>query len=106
MADEMTTGSKSMSKSDLEEENAQLRRLLEERGVNIAGELDPNAGIVGNMADVNRFFGSIAKGNGVTVEDAVVVPGSVDPDTGDSTAPQTAAGNEIPTEFTAEASSS
>lgn len=103
MADETTTTKSKSSQSDLEKENAQLRRLLEERGVDIAGELDPNAGIVGNLADLQRL-GKLAVNAGKTsVEDAVVVPASVDPDTGDSTPPQTAAGNEIPTEFTAEA---
>ena len=84
MADKTTTTAKSGDKSkDLEAENQRLRELLEANG--IKADVNPNEGIVGNLADVQRFFGSVASGEGSKVEEAVVKPATVDPDTGETT---------------------
>lgn len=68
--DTTSTSTKSPSKSELEDENARLRALLEEHGID--AEDDPNRGIVGNLADMQRL-GAAAVGDGPTnIEDAIV----------------------------------
>lgn len=85
----------SVTKSDLEAENARLRDVLERNGINPDAELDPTIGVVGNLADVQRL-GALAAKPGVktNIDDAVVVPARVDADTGEQTPAQTASGKD------------
>lgn len=89
MADATTTA-KAATKSDLQEENDRLRALLEANNINPGGR-PAGEGIVGNIADVQRFFGKVATEGSANVADEVVVPATVDVDTGRTSPAQTAA---------------
>lgn len=84
------------TKSDLEEENARLRALLERNGIDADTAVQPNAGLVGNLADLQRL-GALSINKGATnVDDAVVIPASLNADTGDVTPAETVSGNAPP----------
>lgn len=68
-----TTTSGSTTKADLESENARLRALLDQNGIDANAALDENYGIVGNLADLQRL-GSQAVGDGKTNVDDAIVP--------------------------------
>jgi hypothetical protein len=87
MADKTTT-------KDLQSENDRLRKLLEDNGISTEQVDDPTYGLAGNLADLQRLGKIVASPGKTNIEDAFVIPASIDPDTGDQTPAQTVSGKD------------
>lgn len=84
------------SKSDLKAENDRLRSMIEDLGHDPDKGTDPNHGIVGNLADLQRMGISAVTEGKTNVDDAVVIPATIDEESGDTIPAQTVSGYEPP----------
>ena len=64
----------SVTKAEAVDENARLRALLEKNGIDPDAEVDENAGIVGNLADLQRLGKLAVSAAKTSIDDAVTVP--------------------------------